>query len=253
MKVNGPNSISQASAVKRSQNARAATSAARASSSAPVSDTASVMGIPEDELTPRVKDAVFQLMAEVESLRREVQVATQRVQELERLADLDPLAPIANRRAFVRELSRVMSYAQRYSVPASILFFDVNEMKRVNDEFGHAAGDAVLLHVANTLIENVRGSDVVGRLGGDEFAVLLANANEAQSMEKGETLVHQVAAKPVRFDGGEVNVSVAVGAYTFRSGESPTDVLEGADRKMYANKRQTKSDVAEDGGATPGE
>ena len=85
------------------------------------------------------------------------------------LADEDSLLPVINRRAFVRELSRAMSFAQRYTQPSSLAFFDVNNMKTINDELGHAAGDAALMHVAEMLLEHVRHSDVVGRLGGDQW------------------------------------------------------------------------------------
>ncbi|MDP6344948.1 MAG: GGDEF domain-containing protein, partial [Alphaproteobacteria bacterium] len=130
------------------------------------SDSASVMGIPEPELTPKVRQAIMTLMQEVDNLRNDLERANSRLVHLERLADQDTLVPIPNRRAFVRELSRVISYSQRYDTPASLIYFDLNNFKQINDDHGHAAGDAALLHVADTLLENLRESDAVGRLGG---------------------------------------------------------------------------------------
>jgi PleD family two-component response regulator len=141
-------------------------------------DTATVMGIPEAELTPKVHDAIMALMREVEALRRDLAKSNARLSELEQLADRDALLPMFNRRAFVREMSRMMAVTTRYGTPASLIFFDVNGLKTLNDTQGHALGDQALLHVANTLLENVRGTDVVGRLGGDEFGVLLSHASE---------------------------------------------------------------------------
>src|ERR1700691_2269762 len=105
------------------------------------------------------------LLLEIDQLRRELAQARERTQSLKKLVDEDPLMPIANRRAFVRELTRMMAFAQRYGVASSIIYFDVNNMKQVNDSWGHAAGDAALVAISKILIDNVRTTDVVGRLG----------------------------------------------------------------------------------------
>ncbi|RME67548.1 MAG: GGDEF domain-containing protein [Alphaproteobacteria bacterium] len=198
------------------------------------------MGVPPEELTPRVRQALMRLLQEVDLLRREIGDTQDRLLEMERLADTDGLTPIANRRAFVRELSRVISYGERYGVPASLLFFDVDDMKSINDSLGHSAGDEVLIHVANRLVANVRESDTVGRLGGDEFAVLLVQANEDAAQAKGAQLAALISATPMRVRGKDLDVQVAFGAYTFKAGEKPTDIIDQADRRMYANKRQRK-------------
>ena len=83
------------------------------------------------------------------------------------------MLPLLNRRAFVRELTRYISFAGRYNTPASLIYFDLNHLKKTNDTLGHAAGDAVLAHFTEVLTAHVRDSDSVGRLGGDEFGVLL--------------------------------------------------------------------------------
>ena len=139
-----------------------------------ISDVSTVMGIPEAELTPKVRTAIMTLLEEVKTLRAELEGGKKRIDHLERLTDQDTLVPVANRRAFVREMSRIMAYSQRYDVPSGVLYFDLNGMKQINDTFGHAAGDAALRGLANIFIENVRQSDVVGCLGGDEFGVILA-------------------------------------------------------------------------------
>jgi diguanylate cyclase (GGDEF)-like protein len=206
---------------------------------AAVPDVASVMGIPEAEFTPRVRQAIMTLLAEVESLRRELKDAGKRVGYLERLADQDTLVPVVNRRAFVRELSRVISYARRYDVPCSVLYFDVNGMKEINDQQGHAAGDAALAHVAETLTANVRESDVVGRLGGDEFGVILVHGDEKVAAEKAAMLAAAVEAKPLVYRGTTIPIHVAHGSYQFRpEDESADDALDAADKAMYAQKSQ---------------
>ena len=211
------------------QRAPATTGAARDAGarggSAPVRDLTSVMGIPDTEFTPKVKQAILALMAEVDALRRDLQVAQTRLKSLEQTADQDTLAPIANRRAFVRELSRMMSYAERYGAPASVLYFDVDGLKDINDTHGHAAGDAALLHVARILADNVRDTDTVGRLGGDEFGMILAQAIEA---------------RPLDWKGQSLRLSASWGSYSFRSVGDPAHVLDAADREMYLRKRAAR-------------
>ena len=112
---------------------------------------ASVLGIPETEFTPRVRDAIMGLMSEVDSLRRELAADQGRLDEVEKTADQDGMLPLLNRRAFVRELTRYIAFTGRYNTPASLIYFDLNHLKKTNDTYGHAAGDAVLAHFADVL------------------------------------------------------------------------------------------------------
>lgn len=204
-----------------------------------VDEVAGFLGIPPADLTPGVRQGLHRLLAEIESLRRALAIRNRRIAELERIADEDPLTPILNRRAFVREMSRMMAHSGRYGVPSSLLFFDVNGMKRVNDAYGHPAGDAALTHVAGILAANLRTSDLIGRLGGDEFAVLLVQADEEVARRKGAELCGLVAATPFAWDGREIAVSASCGAVAIEPGQDPQEVLAAADRAMYEHKRRS--------------
>jgi diguanylate cyclase (GGDEF)-like protein len=178
--------------VEESRTAKVEAAPAQASPPREISDSMTIMGIPEVELTPRVRQALMTLMEEVQNLRRDLQRTSDRLTEVERLADQDSLTPTANRRAFVRELSRAMSQAERYGTPASVVYFDIDSFKGINDTHGHAAGDAALMHVVDIVMRHIRDTDVVGRLGGDEFGVILSHADEATTMEKAEALVSDI-------------------------------------------------------------
>ena len=214
--------------------------AGRAKVTVPIRDTVSIAGIPESDLTPKVHAAIQQLMAEVELLRGELNQPQQRVAFLERLADEDTLVPVYNRRAFVRELSRVVSYAERYGTPHTLIYFDLNGMKAINDTFGHTAGDQALLKVADALLENVRESDLVGRLGGDEFGVLLAQADEETANQKAAILAQAISETPLIWEGAEIWLSVAYGIYCFKPGENVGTALANADKAMYAHQQRNK-------------
>ena len=164
-------------------------------------DAVSLLGLPEQELTPSVRSALRHLIEEFAEVRHELAVTQRRLAELERLADEDSLAPIRNRRAFLRDLARTIGHVERYGTPFSLLYFDVNGLKAINDRFGHVAGDAALIHIAARLTAHTRKSDVVGRLGGDEFAVLLALADEAAGAKKARWLAEAIAAAEFRWEG----------------------------------------------------
>ena len=206
-----------------------------------ISDTASIMGIPEEELTPKVRAAIMALMEEVERLRREMETTHSRLGHLEREANQDSLVPVFNRRAFVRELSRVMSYSERYGAPSAVIYFDINGFKAINDSYGHAAGDAALELVAKTLVEYVRESDIVGRLGGDEFGVILAHADDRTAHEKAQLLAEQIRSARFSWEGHGIALGVAYGIYSFKQGQDARGALEAADKAMYAQKNSLKT------------
>lgn len=196
-----------------------------------------LLGLPEQDLTPRVRSALGHLIEEMAELRGALTTAQTRLAELERLADEDSLAPISNRRAFLRDLARTIGYVERYGAACSLLYFDVNGLKTINDTYGHAAGDAALIHVAELLRANTRNSDVVGRLGGDEFGVLLTRADEANALNKAGRLAQVIAETHFVWEGKPITISVACGAHGLSPGEDGQVALAAADRAMYRQKR----------------
>ncbi|MES2472720.1 MAG: GGDEF domain-containing protein, partial [Pseudomonadota bacterium] len=124
---------------------------------------------------------------------------------------------------------------------ASLIYFDLNHLKKTNDTHGHAAGDAVLAHFASVLLGHVRDSDCVGRLGGDEFGVLLSHANQEQALKKADTLAEALKASPTIWDGQIIPVSFAYGAFELKSGDNPDLAMARADQAMYAQKKLQRS------------
>lgn len=237
MKVDRVNTLSRARAVGAAAYARQAEAVATLEGPAPVTATASVLGIPEAEFTPRVRDAIVSLMSEVDSLRRELSQMRSRLDEAEKVADQDHLLPILNRRAFVRELTRYISFADRYGTAASLIYFDLDGFKLVNDTFGHAGGDAVLEHFSKILLANVRDSDVVGRLGGDEFGILLSHANQDQAHKKADLLARELHERQTQWQGRAIPASFSYGAFEIKPGEDAATAMARADEAMYAQKR----------------
>lgn len=198
--------------------------------------TATVMGIPEPELTPRVRDAIMRLMGEVDQLRNELNRTRHRLAELERLADRDTLTPLYNRRAFVRELSRGMAHVERYNRPSCLIYFDLNGLKEINDKYGHAAGDAALIQVGQILLDNTREVDVIARLGGDEYGVILSETDAQQGREKADHLAEAIRRRPLHWEGKSLPLDAAYGVYPLKPGEDPGSALAAADQMMYSHK-----------------
>jgi diguanylate cyclase (GGDEF)-like protein len=208
--------------------------------SAPV-DSAEFLGISEAEMTPRVTAAVQTLLGEIDDLRGEVGRLKGRLVEVEDLADRDALTPLLNRRAFLRELGRIRTFAQRYGSPASLVYFDLDDLKGVNDRLGHAAGDAALKAVAERLLAHLRESDIVGRMGGDEFAVILAQADAATAEAKAAALARAIEAEPLKFGEWSAPLHISYGVREISQDVEPEALVAEADAAMYARKRERKS------------
>ncbi len=229
--------MSGASGVSAYTSVQKATATTEAAAGRAPAEVASVLGIPESEFTPRVRDAIVTLMGEVDRLRGELEQMRSQIEAVQALADQDGLVPLLNRRAFVREMSRILDFGERYDLTASLVYFDLDGFKTVNDTFGHAAGDAVLQHVARVLTENVRESDVIGRLGGDEFGLIMAKADREAAERKAAFLAEQLSGNPFEWNGHRIKLSMAHGVHVFRKGENVDGAMENADRAMYSAKK----------------
>ena len=213
--------------------------AAQAASKA--ADTVSILGIPEPEMTPAVGAAIRQLLGELDELRTEVGRLKARLAGAEELADRDALTPLLNRRAFVRELARIRTFAERYGAPASLVYFDLDGFKAINDRLGHAGGDAALQVIAERLLANVRESDVVGRMGGDEFAIILVQADQATAEAKAASLAESVERDPLVIRGQTAHVRLSYGVREIAPDADTEALVAAADAAMFAAKRLRKS------------
>jgi diguanylate cyclase (GGDEF)-like protein len=201
-------------------------------------------GLPDEALSPLARAAISDLLTENQRLVEELDKARERSAHLERLADEDALMPVANRRAFMRELSRLMALAKRYDSASSVIYMDLNGMKVINDRWGHNAGDAALQHVARLLIDNTRHADIIGRLGGDEFGVLLVKTDQHNAEVKAESLARTIEQHPLVWEGTPIRLTAAFGAYCFTGRETVAEALAAADQAMYRAKQAQHSAVS---------
>jgi len=202
-------------------------------------DLSTAIGIPAAEMTPHVRKAMIRLLDELERLWVELAENRSRIEYLERLADQDALAPVANRRAFTRELGRTIAYSSRHKIDSCVVYFDLNRMKQINDRYGHAIGDAALLHVATILLKRVRNSDLIGRLGGDEIGLIMPNSEREGAVAKATRIAQEIGSTPISaegrplvIDGEQVAITVSFGVHHFAAGDDATSALAKADKAM---------------------
>ena len=173
------------------------------------------------------------LLEEIVRLRSDIQILSDKVLELEALAYRDALVPLANRRGMMRDLEAMIARHQRHQIPCAMLFVDLDDLKILNDSFGHGGGDVALIHVAEKLLIGTRSNDTVARLGGDEFCILLDHADEKLALAIAERLVDMIAGEDCLYQGQPMPLSVAIGVTLIEAGDTPATVLARADQAMY--------------------
>jgi diguanylate cyclase (GGDEF)-like protein len=162
-------------------------------------------------------------------------LAAEQFEKMRFLADHDPLTNLFNRRSFVRQLDAEVARSRRYNRPLALLVFDLDELKTLNDTYGHAAGDEALQHVAARLASGLRAGDHAFRIGGDEFAVLLTEANAADAHAAAKRIAQSLEDAPARWDW-KLTTSFGVAVCADEGCESSA-LMRAADDAMYAMKR----------------
>jgi diguanylate cyclase (GGDEF)-like protein/PAS domain S-box-containing protein len=165
---------------------------------------------------------------------------TQRRSEEERVkhaAQFDLLTDLPNRSLFFDRLGQALSHGRRNDWTGALLFLDLDHFKQVNDQYGHASGDSLLVSVANRLREQVRESDTVARLGGDEFTVMLPNLGDRKDAARVANNIIAALSKPCEIEGNEASIGVSIGIAFFpEHGNTVERIINAADDAMYTAK-----------------
>jgi diguanylate cyclase (GGDEF)-like protein len=158
------------------------------------------------------------------------------------LAAHDDLTGLYNRRHFLELLAREHERALRHHLAYGVVFVDLDDLKRINERFGHAGGSRVLRELSQTLTSLLRASDVVGRVGGDEFVVLLGECGKSEATLLAERIRCAIEERPIELGGTRFPVSASLGVAAYPvDGHDPTQVLARADRALYLAKERGKN------------
>jgi diguanylate cyclase (GGDEF)-like protein len=201
-----------------------------------------------DELAKLNRDLRVQRLLDLERVNSELQAeiverkhAEQRAHEM---AIKDSLTGLLNRRSLIEHLEHAVAYSARHKTRFAVLFLDLDKFKSINDSFGHATGDQLLIHVAGRLRKAVREADVVARLGGDEFIVLLKGLSTSAEAAAVAEKISLSLASPYALGNRVVNTSASIGMALYpQDGAFAQALLQNADKAMYHAKEKRRGSI----------
>lgn len=194
---------------------------------------------------PQTKDQ------QIRQLKREVFKKEREIEKLKKLVNKDPLTKLYNRKGFkeeVKDFLEIINFSHTHPEKrkrlqinsASILFFDLDNFKKINDAYGHEAGDQVLRRVSNLIVSKLRLIDIVARWGGEEIVALLVGAKEREAFRKAEEIRRVIKNRIKVPTLEETKVTLSIGVAEFLPGEKISETIRRADQAMYSAKQLGK-------------
>ncbi len=189
----------------------------------------------------------FEYISEIKTLNAELEArVAMRTAELEKLAMLDALTGAGNRRHLEQRAEAEISACQREGKPLTVLAFDLDHFKKVNDTWGHPIGDLVLQKVVQVAKDLLRPSDFLARIGGEEFIILLPGASQAGALQIAERIRVAIAVQAIPANGNTVNITASFGIAALGEDFSLENAIARADAALYRAKNAGRNQIAED-------
>jgi diguanylate cyclase (GGDEF)-like protein len=198
-----------------------------------VNDVTTFMGIPQEELTPAVSDAIISLMEELEELRSELSHTHSLENMLTDNMDKHPDLPVLTRHALGREIAIMCAHVARTQSHSSFVYFQIQNSLDIKRRSGLLAFESVMREVAEILKGQLRETDRIGTLGGDGFGIVLALSDTQQALDKVKKLEELSVQGPLMHEGHIIDVKVAYGIHALHAGEDVLAVLHGADQDLH--------------------
>jgi diguanylate cyclase (GGDEF)-like protein len=164
-------------------------------------------------------------------------------EEIYRMTIVDGLTQIHNKRCLFESLEREIIRARRHDRPLSALMFDIDFFKRINDHYGHLAGDYVLRELAEVVQARIRRDEVFARYGGEEFVIVLPETPLDGAQSLAESIRARVAEHRFVFQGEQIPVTISIGSALVGEGDTATELIQRADEKLYEAKRGGRNKV----------
>ncbi len=207
----------------------------------------------EEHLAKEAREKIDDLSSRLHDMKNEAFMLQKKMQEQRDIALKDPLTGVFNRLAFEERIEEEYQRWRRYGEPLSLAVLDIDHFKKVNDTFGHLAGDKALKAVALRLLQNIREVDIVARYGGEEFVVIMPNTPMDSAYKVAEKLRSVIAAAGFHYRKQPVNITVSLGLAGFRGDDGPEEVFRRADDALYGAKQAGRNRThREDEPDTPG-
>jgi len=164
-------------------------------------------------------------------------------EKIQRQATTDGLTGLVNHKTFYEVLEKELWRTRRYGGQISLIMVDIDNLKSINDAYGHRAGDKVIREISRKIKECIRQIDTAARYGGDEFAVILPNTSLSDAIVVGERMVNIVARCPISWKKDQIQVSISVGLGQYDADTNPEDITSRSDQALYTAKQAGKNTV----------
>ena len=190
----------------------------------------------EEDRDKSAQDKITELNKQIKGMEKDSEDLRKNVMQEREMALMDPLTGIKNRLAYDERIEQDYSRWKRYQSPLSLIVIDIDFFKKINDNYGHIAGDKVLHTVAQHLQDNIRETDFLARYGGEEFVIIMPDTTSAQGLTVAEKLRQEVSDCGFHYRGESVSVTISCGVAEFSEGETIDEAFEKADTAMYQAK-----------------
>lgn len=193
-------------------------------------------------ITEKFNSLQADMSNEINRANETINKLTQEVEALEKSSTLDSLTKIYNRRALDQYLQQIC-IAENFTNEMHLLMLDIDDFKKINDAYGHLAGDKVLIYLANMLRKTLRDGDKVFRYGGEEFIIVLNRVQNDACLEIAQRILKLVSSNRLIYKGKSLNITVSIGATKYKKGDRPDTIIERADRALYKSKNSGKNQM----------
>jgi len=208
-----------------------------------ISSTLKKKSVLEKEQNAALKSKMQEMVSKVETLEEQSKTFEKRIQEQQAKSMEDALTKLANRAAFDDYYAKALLKFHSKNFDLAIIVLDLDDFKRINDTYGHTAGDKTLQVIANTLRKHIDDNTFVARYGGEEFVLIISNADQQKVLKKLNVIRQQIARLPFKFKNDKVNITVSVGASHITKEDNTHTAFERADEALYQAKAQGKNQV----------
>jgi len=193
-------------------------------------------------ITDKFNSLQSDMSNEVNKANETISKLTKEVEALEKNSTLDPLTKIYNRRALDKYLQQVC-IADKFTDEMHLLMLDIDDFKKINDVYGHLAGDKILIFLANLLRKTLRDGDKVFRYGGEEFIITLNRVKEKSCLEITQRILKLIRSSRLVYKGKSLNITVSIGATKYKKGDRPDTLIDRADKALYTSKNSGKNQM----------
>lgn len=188
----------------------------------------------------RLENFQSELLSELEKANDTIHALEREVEELQKLSNIDPLTKLYNRKALEAELNELLRYSKEKKLDLAVMMIDVDDFKKVNDTYGHVAGDKVLVFLAKLLKTSIREYDKAYRYGGEEFLVIFNRITKEAAIKVAERILRMIRNNKLIYKNQTIQITLSIGLTEHQKGDTAESLIERVDAALYEAKKSGK-------------